>query len=498
MKNNLLYRWIPIALLLTISLTSTFAQSETVSPQERSKLRAAAERNPNDLEAQKAYLNTFVSADDAKTEYEVWMKKYPKSAAIPQALGEKYGTYSPKSGQYLLKAAELQPSNVALWQKLALDASLRGNYAKEQEYTLKAVEANPENLNLQWNYFRLFKEHDEGFWKQKTWEMAKKHPNDPASITALHIMGYDSGNLEERIEIWEGLRNMVPKEKIVSAQVAMSRLADAYIQAGQYAKAVELSQVMIANKAEERASFPQKVQLAKTLLEVENKIKEGKYAEAKSLAMPLNARPKSGGSRIALVKASSLDAAGDTQAAYDSLIVFQATTPYKEVKKKLETYGSKLGRSIDQVKKDVRVAIARNSRPATPFELDEYTSDQKMKLADLKGKVVMLSFWFPGCGPCRGEMPHVEAAIKNIDRSKFAYLGVNSYRDQDDFVLPFMKGTKYSFTPLGADENVTKDYGVRGYPSNFIIDQEGRIAYSGFLIHADSEEMLELMIQSLL
>ncbi|HLF45440.1 MAG TPA: redoxin domain-containing protein [Chitinophagaceae bacterium] len=503
MKVNHISKSLLVAAITISSFTSGYSQKdfEPVSVQEKAKLRAAVVANPNDLEAHKAYLKSFASADEAKAQYEQWMKKYPKSAAIPQALGEKYGTYSPVAATYYLKAATLNPKNAYVWQRLALAASLSGDNAKQQEYYKNAIAAEPENLDHQWSYFRLFREKDEAFYKKNIWELAKKHPTNPTIASALHIMGIDVRDSKERIAIWEELRSMFPQGDLVTVQVAMSRLGDAYIQAGQYEKAIELSETMIAKNPPARFNFPEKLKLAKSLLAIENKVKEGKQTEAVQMLSYVTSSQRNLfdiGSHVILVKASVLDAAGETKTAYDSLIIFQARTPYMDAKAALEKYGQKLGKSKEQVKQDVRAEVAKNSRPATPFELDLYTSKGKMKLENVKGKVVFLSYWYPGCGPCRGEMPHIEAAIKGIDRTKFAYLGVNGYRDQDGFVLPFMKGTKYSFTPLGADDKVVKDYEVRYYPTNFIIDQDGRIAYSRFMVGADNEETLKLMIESLL
>jgi hypothetical protein len=81
------------------------------------------------------------------------------------------------------------------------------------------------------------------------------------------------------------------------------------------------------------------------------------------------------------------------------------------------------------------------------------------------------------------------------------YLAINGVRDQDEYVVPFMAGTKYSFTPLKGTEAVTgpDGYKVRGYPSNFLIDRQGRIAYSNFRADdAGSELMVRRMIESLL
>jgi hypothetical protein len=70
---------------------------------------------------------------------------------------------------------------------------------------------------------------------------------------------------------------------------------------------------------------------------------------------------------------------------------------------------------------------------------------------------------------------------------------------QDDYVLPFMKGTGYSFIPLRATNDWAQEkYGVRGQPTNFLIDKEGNIVFANFRTTADNERTLELMIRSLL
>ena len=501
MKDKFLSKTLVIGSFAMLLMTTGFAQEKEfvpVSAKEMTKLRKAVEANPDNLEAHKAYLAAFRTAEEATVQYEQWMKKYPKSAAVPQALAEKYGHYSPKTAQYLLQAAALEPDNVELWQELALDASMRGDNEKRIAYTRKAAGAQPQNINLQFAAVDLLKEDNETAWKQQTLELAKKYADKEETVSSLHMLGYNVSDVNEKIAIWELLKNMnFPLEK---SQFAMSRLTDVYIQTGQYAKAIEMAK-MFKDIAAGRLNFNQKLTLAETLAAADAQTKAGNHAAAKDLLMPLSMHSRGNldlGSRIAIAKAAALQATGATQAAYDSLIVFQSLTPYPEVKDSLETYGSKLGKSAATVKTDVRAAVAGNSKAALPFELDTYPSGKKVKLEDYKGKVLLLSFWYPGCGPCRAEMPHIEAGIKNIDKNKMAYAGVNILRMQDDFVLPFINGTKYSFTPLGASEAIQKDYNIRYAPTNLIIDQDGRIAYSHFMINAGNEKMLEMMIQSLL
>ncbi|MEI9810840.1 MAG: redoxin domain-containing protein [Bacteroidota bacterium] len=54
------------------------------------------------------------------------------------------------------------------------------------------------------------------------------------------------------------------------------------------------------------------------------------------------------------------------------------------------------------------------------------------------------------------------------------YVGINGLTEQDPYVESFMQKTGFSFTPLqDIDEKIAKTYGVRGYPTNFIIDPAG-------------------------
>ncbi|GEP97662.1 hypothetical protein CCY01nite_39220 [Chitinophaga cymbidii] len=469
-----------------------------VSAKEKKQLRAAVEAAPDNMEAHKAYLAAFRSGDDARSSYESLMKKYPQSASIPKALADKYGHYSPKTAGYLLQAAALQPGDVAVWKDLALDASMRGDDAKKREYITKALAADTGNVQLQYELANLMQEEDEAAWKQQMLRLAEKYPSDESTLHALHIMGLGIRNEEEKIAIWEKLYNLSFPAEI--KQFAMSRLADAYIRTGRYDKAIVLSE-SFKTIAAERMRFPMRLKLAIELAAADIKMKDGNFAAAKAILMPMDMHGKFNlniGTRVAIAKATALKASGEMQAAYDSLIAFQAKTPFPDVKDSLALYGKSLGKNETRVKAELRAIIARNSRPALPFEVDSYPAGKKVKLSDYKGKVLLLSFWYPGCGPCRGEMPHIEAGIKDISKDQLAYAGVNILREQDDFVLPFMKGTKYSFTPLGATEAIVKDYKIRVAPTNLLIDQDGNIAYYGFMIDADSEVMLKLMIQSLL
>ena len=96
-------------------------------------------------------------------------------------------------------------------------------------------------------------------------------------------------------------------------------------------------------------------------------------------------------------------------------------------------------------------------------------------LSALKGKVVFLNFWATWCGPCRAEMPSMEALYGRFREKGLEILAVNCGENQRE-VLAFMNGNKLSFPAvLDTDGRVSTGYGVQAIPTSFLIDREGMI-----------------------
>ncbi len=111
-------------------------------------------------------------------------------------------------------------------------------------------------------------------------------------------------------------------------------------------------------------------------------------------------------------------------------------------------------------------------KPAADWELkglDGKTHD----LAEYRGKVVVLDFWYRGCGWCIKAMPQLNALAEQFAGRPVAVLGMNTDRNEADakFVVEAM-GLKYA--TLRA-EGVPEKYGVQGFPTLILIDPEGKV-----------------------
>jgi cytochrome c biogenesis protein CcmG, thiol:disulfide interchange protein DsbE len=100
-----------------------------------------------------------------------------------------------------------------------------------------------------------------------------------------------------------------------------------------------------------------------------------------------------------------------------------------------------------------------------------------LRLADLRGKVVLLNFWATWCPPCKAEMPDLNALQREYGAAQdFVVVGVNVEEDAAT-VKPFVEKNGLSFPiVLDRDSRITTQlFGVRPLPTTFIIDREGYI-----------------------
>lgn len=100
------------------------------------------------------------------------------------------------------------------------------------------------------------------------------------------------------------------------------------------------------------------------------------------------------------------------------------------------------------------------------------------RLADYRGKVVLINFWATWCGPCRDEMPSIQELKRKLAGRPFVVLAVN-LDEPESRVRRFLREHKIDLTVLlDPERKVARTWEARILPASFVIGADGRIRYS--------------------
>jgi peroxiredoxin len=113
------------------------------------------------------------------------------------------------------------------------------------------------------------------------------------------------------------------------------------------------------------------------------------------------------------------------------------------------------------------------------------TDGTEVKLADYKGKVLIVDFWATWCGPCKTEIPTFLALQSQYESKGFSVIGI-SVDEQSEKAKTFAADNKMNYPILMADEKVKRDYGgISTIPTTFVIDKKGIIRDSHVGVPSD-------------
>ncbi|HXJ60704.1 MAG TPA: TlpA disulfide reductase family protein [Verrucomicrobiae bacterium] len=104
---------------------------------------------------------------------------------------------------------------------------------------------------------------------------------------------------------------------------------------------------------------------------------------------------------------------------------------------------------------------------------------REVDLAQMRGKVVLVDFWYTRCQPCVEELPRVKAAYEKYQEKGFAVIGISS--DTDKTTLEkFLKEKGISWPQYfegRAANKFTAEFGINGFPHMFLVDKQGCLRF---------------------
>jgi len=480
-----------------------YADKDTSAiPLKIEKFRKLILKNPDDINANYWFIHYYgLNSPGLEKQYKDWMLRFPKSAVIPLSIGNAYqNERNQKALNYLEQAVKINPKLPGVWRSLYELAYFKNDDSAMNNYLTQGKQANPDDGYFAFFYATTFKEKQFEKYLTLLDSVYQKHSTNEYGIRALYTLTLNTKNDSLKLKHFERIKNQYSPEKFRISSDAMASYFMFLLELD-FDKAMALVENMTHLKIK-YAAWDKLLYELKKINVIRSLIAEDKPKQALDTLQKIKfpnfvGQPKK---LMVALKVQTMEKALGTAIAYDSLMFYFKSNPSVFIYKNIISYGNKLNKDSAQIRVEILQFLRKNANRAYPFKLKNYLTTDSVSLHSLKGNVVLLTYWFPHCGPCNAELPYFENVLKDFSPSEIKYVGINIEPREDDLVLPMMKSKGYTFIPLRETKYREKgnldNIGIA--PVNFLIDRDGLLIFKDFRIDGSNEEDLKLMIGLLL
>jgi len=175
----------------------------------------------------------------------------------------------------------------------------------------------------------------------------------------------------------------------------------------------------------------------------------------------------------------------DSNKAVKAIVLRKATELEKEKMKEMQGSMQNPGQNKSEL----------IGKEAFPFSVTDI-SGNKYSLEKLKGKVIVINFWFVECKPCVMEIPELNDLVEKYKGKEVVFLGFAT--NDKSKIESFLKTKTYKYNIIAESKGVAGLFKVNSYPTHLIIDTNSIISYYITGLGPTTVKDLDKQIESLM
>lgn len=120
----------------------------------------------------------------------------------------------------------------------------------------------------------------------------------------------------------------------------------------------------------------------------------------------------------------------------------------------------------------------------------------KHSMESLKGKIIVLNFWFTNCAPCIKEMPDLNKMKAKYEKEDVVFFAITY--NKKDLIIPFLEKIKLDYIIIPNDQKTIEDFQIKFFPTNILINKDGKVEFINETFVSNGVDIIDMKIEKLL
>ncbi len=127
-------------------------------------------------------------------------------------------------------------------------------------------------------------------------------------------------------------------------------------------------------------------------------------------------------------------------------------------------------------------------KDAPEIKIRQWITDNPPEIKDLAGKVYVVEFWTTWCHPCVENIPHLIELCNKFRGTGLEFIAISGDKSAET-VREFISDKKINYH-VAIDNGSADGYGIKGYPTVFVVNHKGKVLWQGYPWESDFEKTI--------